>query len=1015
MSDSVEVSGGPRTLDDGAATEVPGGDFESLLRKAAETPTYDLTPLALQPGDPIGRFVVRAKIGKGGMGVVYRAEDPELERAVAIKLHLGFGHTDATLRLQREAKVMAQFTHPNVLTVYEVGTHQGHVFIAMEYAEGGSLKAWLEAEPRPYRDILAMFIAAGHGVAAAHDVGLVHRDFKADNVLLDANGRARVADFGLARTADDVERPAEGRDEITLSSPSGRLTAAGAAMGTPSYMPPEQYGAGQATAAADQFAFCASLYEALYGQPPFAGETMAERFAQILEGNVREPAPGPVPRRIWKILRQGLSSDPGARHPDMRRLLASLAYDPRVRVRRWAVGVGLAGLVATGVWMSRREPVDPCEGAGEAIGQTWDAARKQPVADALASAPEGQDSVARLDAFADEWATARRDVCEASRVRGEQSEAMYDLRMACLDRQLAVFDGTVRTLESGDEQVVARSEDVVAGLPSLHACDDKQALLDGEPPPPERIRAQVTEQWSRLGELDALSKALLLEKARALADVIFDDVEAIDYPPLQTEAVYARGKILERLGEYDAAIADLDRAMTGAVELGDASLLSRAAGRLAFILGVRKDQPAEAIRLLAIARAAATRADAGQLGTIEGIASTLYRATGDHAAAAAAAKRALELAEDNKRDEPGGAWSERYQYAVTLDEAGRPEEAGPQFRQAIADLESAFGSDDARLLMPLRGAGIHFGQRGDREESRQLFERRIDLARRSLGEKSEGYLDALQDVAWVRAADGDDVGALEAIDEALRIYDSLPERHVPELVQLLGTRGQVLTTLHRCTEALAAFEQARSQLREAGKVPKLTTSSHRMAEVACLADERPLQAWSAVGRMLELADKDFSPDSLSMVQMYAVASNAANAVEKWDESLKMVARGLEIVAMHDGVSVQNVGDLYRHQARAFVGLGRTAEAATAYAASIEAFWRERDHHAQIVDRVFHTAAELARRMPDRTEDAAAAIDRVASFVEGRDEDWARQLRASIASWRAEHPGQAAGPRSHGGG
>ncbi len=1013
MSDSGEVSGGLRTLDDGAVTESPGDDFESLLRKAAQTPTYDLAPIALQPGEPIGRFVVRGKIGKGGMGVVYRADDPELERPVAIKLHLGFGHTDATLRLQREAKVMAQLIHPNVLTVYEVGTHQGHVFIAMEYAEGGSLKGWLDAEPRGYREILAMFIAAGQGLAAAHDVGLVHRDFKSDNVLLDAHGRARVADFGLARTADDVERPDTADGDILLSSPSGRLTAAGAAMGTPTYMPPEQYGAGQATAASDQFAFCASLYEALYGRPPYAGETMAERFAQILEGKIREPPPGAVPRRVWKILRQGLSSDPGARHPDMRRLLASLQHDPRVRVRRWAAGVGVVGLLTIGVWASRRPPADPCVGAGEAIGQTWTAAREQEVTDALASAPGGAASVARLDAFADDWTAARQDVCEASRVRGEQSEAMYDLRMACLDRQLAAFDGTVRTLQSGDAELIARSADIVAGLPSLEGCDDKQALLDGEPPPPEAIRPQVTEQWTRLGELAALTKARQLEQARAVANTIVAAVDGIDYPPLQTEATYARGKVLERLGEYDAAVVDLERAMLGAVERGDLSLLARAAGRLAFVLGARLRKPDEAIRLLAIARAAAAGSDVEQLTTIEGIAATLYRQVGDHEAAVTAAKRALELAEAAKTDEPGGAWSERYTYAVTLDEAGRPGEAGPQFDRTVDDLEAAFGPDDARLLMPLRGAAVYHGQRGERATAARLLERRIEIARRANGEQSQGYLEALQEVSWARAANGDADEALAALDEAQRVYDRLPEQHVVELASLLGMRGQVLSALDRCDEAIEAFERARSALRDAGKPPELVLSSHGMAETLCLVDLGREDVWESAQRMLEQAATEFSADALPMLQACAIAARAANAEGMSHEVLELTDQGLAIARRHDAEQTRYTADLLWERSRAYDALGRPDDATQALVEAVAANEVRIDDDARAVQSVFRAAIDLAARSPVHRARATAAVDRVAAFVARRDEPWARRLREKVAAWR-KNP-QAAGPRSHGGG
>ncbi|MBA3546614.1 MAG: serine/threonine protein kinase, partial [Nannocystis sp.] len=226
----------------------------------------------------LGRFVVLHRVGAGGMGVVYAAYDPELDRKVAVKLlhpSVGSDREDVgRARLLREAQAMARLSHPNVVTVFDVGTRDDQVFLAMEFVQGLPLSAWLKA-PRGWREVVAVFIAAGRGLDAAHREGIVHGDFKPDNVIVDVEGRARVLDFGLAFAQDRGKPPSD--PEARRSSRSGRsgvdlsthLTRTGALTGTPPYVSPEQFLGESASARADQYAFCVSLYEGLYGDRPY--------------------------------------------------------------------------------------------------------------------------------------------------------------------------------------------------------------------------------------------------------------------------------------------------------------------------------------------------------------------------------------------------------------------------------------------------------------------------------------------------------------------------------------------------------------------------------------------------------------------------------------------------------------------------------------------------------------------------------------------------------------------------
>ncbi|HEY7375739.1 MAG TPA: serine/threonine-protein kinase, partial [Polyangia bacterium] len=241
-------------------------------------------PALLDPGARIGRYLIIERVGAGAMGVVYGAYDPELDRKIAVKLLKGgdAGPEDAArARLLREAKAMARLAHPNVIAVYDVGIFDGQIFLAMEFLSAGTLRSWLADRPRGWREVLDVFVAAGRGLAAAHAAGLVHRDFKPDNVLLDKEGRPRVVDFGLARDAagapaDDHggETHARAAAETTSGTHLGTLTRKGAIMGTPAYMAPEQI-TGEATdARTDQFSFCVTLWEALHGERPFFGESL---------------------------------------------------------------------------------------------------------------------------------------------------------------------------------------------------------------------------------------------------------------------------------------------------------------------------------------------------------------------------------------------------------------------------------------------------------------------------------------------------------------------------------------------------------------------------------------------------------------------------------------------------------------------------------------------------------------------------------------------------------------------
>ncbi|MEZ4452441.1 MAG: serine/threonine-protein kinase [Nannocystaceae bacterium] len=315
----------------------------------------------------VGRFVVLSRLGEGGMGVVFAAFDERLDRKVAIKLrHEGalFGDEEVRTRMLREAQAMARLSHPNVVAVYEVDEHQGQIYVAMEFVRGVTLREWQESSARPWREIVAMYMQAAEGLKAAHAAGLVHRDFKPENVLVGEDGRARVVDFGLARDVGEggpVDDPAATERAPTAAPTTatgalrGALTQQGALMGTPGYMSPEQFLGLSAGAPSDQFSLCVALYEALYGVPPFAGEEWTELQVSVTTGQLRPPPTGsPIPERLHRALVRGLEVDTGDRFPSVAALIAEVReiVDPsgapaRAR-RRWLAAIGAAILLLAG-------------------------------------------------------------------------------------------------------------------------------------------------------------------------------------------------------------------------------------------------------------------------------------------------------------------------------------------------------------------------------------------------------------------------------------------------------------------------------------------------------------------------------------------------------------------------------------------------------------------------------------------------------------------------------------------
>jgi serine/threonine-protein kinase len=360
------------------ADRQPNDSADTAVDPAAQ-PEVARSAATLALGALVGRYLILGRLGSGGMGVVYSAYDPELDRKIALKLlrpETAAG-SNGRARLLREAQAMARLSHPNVVSVFDVGTFGEDVFVAMELVEGTTLKQWLKAQPRSIRDVLEVFLQAGRGLAAAHERGLVHRDFKPDNVIIDGQGRVRVLDFGLARVASGETPINETPTSMSLppdwtpssGTPlSNALTRTGAFLGTPAFLSPEQWHGDATDERSDQFSFCIALYEALYGERPFDAASEAMLGVEVVGGRVRKaPAASNVPTGLRAILLRGLTVDRAARFESMEALLGALHSDPALVRHRWlrsalllvSVAAVVSAAVAGGLfYRSRRDAAE---------------------------------------------------------------------------------------------------------------------------------------------------------------------------------------------------------------------------------------------------------------------------------------------------------------------------------------------------------------------------------------------------------------------------------------------------------------------------------------------------------------------------------------------------------------------------------------------------------------------------------------------------------------------------------
>ncbi len=829
----ADRAGGSGTAQDSLGDQIERGRKQSGTR--------------LERGRTVQRYVVLYELGSGGMGVVYAAYDPELDRKIALKLlHADSTSTRGRTRLLREAKAIAKLSHPNVVTVHDVGTFEGRVFVAMEYVDGVTLRQWLREKQRPWQEVLEVLTAAGQGLAAAHAADLIHRDFKPDNVLVDRAGRVVVLDFGLARRAtshDDSHSSSSERSPRPVRSDTGtarieidpaaaerprvherpdeldvELTRTGAVLGTPAYMSPEQHLGVSVDARTDQFSFCVVLWEALWGVRPFRGDTARITAVNVVKGIVDDPPRHVrVPNWLRRVLVRGLAVDVPDRYPHMNALLAALRRESTRKVRRGIalaagiVGLGVGAVIAAATLERDRES---CDGGEARLVGVWDDDVRSRIRTAFldTEVPYAQTAFVgverELDEYAEGWQGEHREACEATHVLREQSHEMLDLRMACLRARLGELEALTSEFSGADADVVEHAVEATATLGRLDACADTEALAARVRPPEDpAARQRVETLRERLRDAKAKEASGRYEAALAIAEDVVAQAVSLEYPPVTAEARLRLGSVLERKGDFIRSERELLDAILQAEASEHQIVAAEAWVRLVWVTGVERMDT-----------------DKGQL----------------WAQFADAAVRRLgrnDLLRAQLVHNDGGLLYRQGDYAGALD----------RYRRALEMQEQLLGPDDPLVAMTYNHLGNVMIMQGDLVNAREYCRRSLELRRRTLGERHPKVAASLNNLAVIAYQQGEDADALTIAGDALSIVggsDGAEEVVALRIAMQAATRSaKYEESLRRATRLVEVLERGDDPVAYAAGLVELGHAHVRLRgfDAAALAFRRSIE------------------------------------------------------------------------------------------------------------------------------------------------------------------------------
>ena len=834
----------------------------------------------------VAQFVLLERLGAGGMGVVFAAFDEKLERKVAIKLVATQGSDErAHQRLLREAQAQGRLSHPNVVTVYEVGTlPEGRLFIAMELVKGQTLRGWQQSGTRGWQDIVARYAAAGDGLAAAHRAGIVHRDFKPDNVLVGDDGRVRVADFGLAFAAEAELPPPDPSEPPSGERSRPELTAVGAVLGTPGYMAPEQFVGAAVDARTDQFSFCVALYEALHGERPNADLA----FANGARPPLRRAEPDPsYPRWLWDALMRGLAHDPAARFPSMDALLAELTRS-RARIRRRVVlAVGFVGVLATAgiasaALLGNRAP-EPCPLPTGELAGVWDAVIKQRMQSALLgtgtpfAANVWASTQTAFDRYASHWVDAQQAACEATHVRHVQSAELLDRRVECLAGRRRSLAAATEIFQSRPAQAVAHAGEILSSLGDIDLCADTGVLLELGPRvgdasagtvaalanvPAQAQVAAVRGSLARASALLATGDVAAAEPAIAEANQLAKD---LDNDPVRAEIRYLEGRLKLARGDVAESIASFNQALDLAVSSHHDELPADIWLTLASDAGTRDQRPIEMESWLGQGEAWLHRlghANDPRAIEVERARGKLQLTAGNAREALTTLSHGLEAAESLWGKHDHRLMPLLHDRALVLARLRQPKPAVADGERALALGIGAWGPDYPGIAKTRRLLGLlYIEQLGDVARGEEQLTLALRLYSAQLGADSIDVAGCEQTLSLAGQFRGDYAAALVHAERAEQIYGNQLGAEHPRHGEALMNLGVVRFMRKDFVGSLAAYEAAYPILHTAWGASHTTVGillSNKGEALLALA--RPEQAEADFSTALDILQRALGPD-----------------------------------------------------------------------------------------------------------------------------------------------------------
>jgi len=742
------------------------------------------------------RYEIVGHLGRGGMGVVYAAIDHELGRKVAIKLlHLPLGRDglEARARIRHEALALARLADPHVVAIYDVCEHEGQLALVMEHVEGENLRVHLGAgRPTDWRDVVALLLAAGQGLAAAHEAGLVHGDVKPDNILVGADGRVRVVDFGLAvawhEPTDDTDDPA-----ITRRWHRGP--------GTPRYMAPEQIRGEPVGPWTDQFALCIAMREALDGRHPFGEDSLENCLGAIALGRYApRPASSPVPLAVHRAIDRGLAVDPVQRWPSVRALLAAIDRAVAPRPMPWSLALGVLALLGTGAALARAGDDPACHAAGAPpwVHHDRPSLRQAVLATNLVWADDAWTRIeTELGQFASGWTRARDQACAS--MGTEQRERM----LACLARVGRDADARAQIVLESSARTLPGALEAIASLPDPGDCLDS----DEEPVGPTSGAVALEDGFARVRALHAAGR---YGEALPLARDLVGMAEASDRATARVEAALELGGVLEAVGDYEQARRRLEEAALAAEASGFDLLAAKASARLVFLYANRLRDPTNARRWLRHAEAASRRVGdpielRARIAASEG---HVLEAEGDYARAREIDRRAVEfMAEAFGPDHPTVATATHNLGYVTF-QLGDFAEARTLYERVIDSRVRTLGADHPLVGTTYTNLGAALDRLGDLAGAEERQRQAVAVAERSLGPEHPQLAAAYANLAITLGRRGQP-GEAEAYErQALGILETRLGPDHPNVALVLANHSSRLVELGRLAEAERELQRA---------------------------------------------------------------------------------------------------------------------------------------------------------------------------------------------------------------